>query len=62
MTVENSLEKFEGPWKDGKRHGRGTQIYSDGSKYVGNIVNDQRHGRVKSLNNYGPNNACRSLG
>ena len=52
MTVENSLEKFEGPWKDGKRHGRGTQVYSDGSKYVGSIVNDHRHGKVKSLNNF----------
>ena len=52
MTVENSLEKFEGPWKDGKRHGRGTQVYSDGSKYVGSIINDHRHGKVKSLNNF----------
>ena len=52
MTVENSRERYDGPWKDGKRHGEANQVYSDGSKYVGNFKNDQRNGKVKLLNKY----------
>ena len=27
--------KYEGEWKDGKRHGQGTFTHPDGRKYVG---------------------------
>ena len=28
--------KYEGHYKEGKKHGQGTYIWSDGSKYIGN--------------------------
>ena len=35
--------KYEGEWKDGKRHGQGTLTWSDGSSYVGEWNNGKKH-------------------
>jgi hypothetical protein len=39
------MEKYEGDWKDGKKCGRGTETWADGSVYEGTFESDQRHGR-----------------
>ena len=33
-----------GQWKDGKAHGKGTKIYANGDKYVGDWVGDKKTG------------------
>ena len=38
-------EKYQGEFKDGKRHGQGTLTYSDGEKYVGEFKDGKRHGQ-----------------
>jgi hypothetical protein len=40
-------DKYEGQFKDGKRHGRGTFTHSDfpNQKYVGDWKNDKKHGQ-----------------
>ena len=35
---------YDGEWKYGKRHGNGTEEYSDGSKHVGIFINDVPEG------------------
>jgi hypothetical protein len=43
----SSLEpdtKYSGELKDGKKHGHGTLIFSDGTKYVGEFKDDVIHG------------------
>lgn len=35
---------YEGQVRDGKRHGYGTMVYRDGSRYTGNWVEGKRHG------------------
>ena len=34
VELDNGIT-YEGEWKDGMREGIGTQIWADGSKYVG---------------------------
>ena len=36
--------KYEGYWRDGKHHGKGTYSYSNGGKYVGDFVDDEYEG------------------
>jgi hypothetical protein len=36
--------KYEGNWKNGKRHGKGTLTYPDGSKYEGEWKNNKMEG------------------
>ena len=33
-----------GQWKDGNAHGKGTRIYANGNKYIGEWVGDKRTG------------------
>lgn len=41
---------FHGQWtKDGLREGKGTQIWKDGSKYVGYWKNDQANGKGRLI-------------
>jgi hypothetical protein len=40
----NFNERYEGEFMDGKRHGKGTQFYKDGSKYEGNWSKNLWHG------------------
>ena len=43
----SSLEpdtKYSGELKDGKKHGHGTLIFSDGTKFVGEFKDDVIHG------------------
>ena len=50
----DSGEKYVGEWKDGKKHGKGTYIYTNGEKeeeleavsssYVGEFKDGKRHG------------------
>jgi len=35
---------YSGQWKNGKRNGKGTQIYQDGSTYNGEWINNMKHG------------------
>ncbi|MFH0893038.1 MAG: hypothetical protein V2A54_01280 [Bacteroidota bacterium] len=37
-------DKYEGYWKNGKREGKGTYTYANGSKYVGNTIANKRNG------------------
>lgn len=43
--VSSDNGRYEGEWKDGKKHGKGTMIVSDGNKYVGDFLNDNLHGQ-----------------
>jgi len=38
-------EKYEGQFKNGKRHGRGRLNFPDSSKYIGQFKNGKRHGQ-----------------
>lgn len=42
--IYNSGMKYEGQWKNGKRHGNGILTYPDGSKYEGEWKNNRAHG------------------
>lgn len=37
-------ERYQGEWRDNKKHGKGTVIYKNGDKYEGDWENDVRHG------------------
>ncbi|PNW80755.1 hypothetical protein CHLRE_07g328350v5 [Chlamydomonas reinhardtii] len=37
-------ERYQGSWKDNKKHGKGTVIYKNSDKYEGDWANDMRHG------------------
>lgn len=37
--------KYTGNWRDGKKHGYGSLVYSNGSKYEGEWRDGERHGR-----------------
>ena len=39
-----SVEKYEGQFKDGKRHGQGTFFYANGDKYEGQFKDDLKNG------------------
>ena len=45
--------EYEGDWKDGKRHGKGTATLSDGRKYEGGWKDDNPHGKGIQ---FGPDN------
>ena len=36
--------KYVGEWREGKKHGQGTQTYLGGNKYVGQFKDDEYHG------------------
>ena len=40
-----AAEKYEGDYKDGKRHGKGTMTFADGHIYEGDFQDDKRHGK-----------------
>ena len=42
-----NIAYYIGDWKDGKRHGQGTIVYSDGTTYVGAFKDDMFHGPGK---------------
>lgn len=44
--VWEDKSKYEGEWKDGMRHGKGTFYYTNGDKYVGDWKDDVQDGRV----------------
>ena len=37
-------KKYEGEWKEGRMHGKGTLVNPDGSIYTGEFVNDSKVG------------------
>ncbi|XP_032904004.1 MORN repeat-containing protein 1 isoform X3 [Amblyraja radiata] len=43
-TYPNSFFKYEGEWKDGKKHGHGKFLMKDGSYYEGELVNGEIEG------------------
>ena len=43
LSFENG--EYTGTCLNGKRHGEGKMIWSDGDKYVGGFLNGQKHGR-----------------
>ena len=43
--VENHWIKYEGEFRNGKRHGQGTLVLSNGEKFVGQFRDDQVSGR-----------------
>jgi len=44
VYISTSGMRYEGEWKDGKRHGQGTLTYPDGSRYTGEWKKDRMHG------------------
>ena len=38
-------DKYVGEWKDGKKHGQGTDSYTTGEKYVGGYKDGKKHGQ-----------------
>ena len=44
-TITAGEEKYVGEWKDGKKHGQGTNTFADGYKYVGEFKDGIRHGQ-----------------
>ncbi|CEL94599.1 unnamed protein product [Vitrella brassicaformis CCMP3155] len=42
--TQQLLNKYDGQWRDGARHGRGTFWYANGAKYDGVWVKDEKHG------------------
>ena len=42
--IKSDGDKSEGEWKNGERHGKGTQTYSNGDIYEGNWLNNMKHG------------------
>lgn len=45
LWVVNVIDTYIGEWRDGRREGQGTRIWSDGSKYVGGWRDDKMHGQ-----------------
>ena len=45
--------KYVGEWKDGKRHGQGTETWTDGKKYVGEYKDGKWHGKGTYTSSYG---------
>jgi hypothetical protein len=43
-TYDNG-DRYEGEWKNGERHGKGTMDYADGNKYTGTWVNGEKLGQ-----------------
>jgi hypothetical protein len=43
-TYDNG-DIYEGEWKNGRKHGKGTMNYADGKKYTGVWVNDEKTGQ-----------------
>ena len=41
----NIFKTYEGEFKDGKYHGKGTFYWNDGAKYTGDWESDTKHGR-----------------
>ena len=37
-------DRYYGNWKNGKTHGKGTKLWSEGREYVGMFKNDKLHG------------------
>lgn len=44
-------KKFEGQWKDGKKHGQGTYSWPNGSKYYVNYIEGKMQGGGQMNNN-----------
>ena len=42
----NDGNKYEGEWKDGKCHGKGTYYYTNGDWEYGDYANDNPHGYI----------------
>jgi hypothetical protein len=42
--IDRNLYKYIGEWKNGRRHGQGTQIYTGGERYEGGWRNGQSYG------------------
>jgi hypothetical protein len=56
-TWYDSKKVYEGQWKESKMNGKGTFVYSsgskEGSKETGNMINDKREGDFKYTNKNG---------
>ncbi len=42
--MDSKGTKYEGDWKEGKKHGYGTIVWPDGKKYEGLWDDDKQHG------------------
>lgn len=48
-TFQCSSYNYSGDWRQGLRHGRGVQVFSNGDTYIGQWRRDQRHGEGQLL-------------
>lgn len=44
LWIVDVIDTYLGEWRDGRRNGQGTRIWSTGGKYVGGWLNDREHG------------------
>lgn len=49
MTQYTLRNTYYGNFKNGKRHGQGTFLYANGTKYEGNWENNLKHGWVINI-------------
>merc|ERR1711988_1824547 len=47
MGFEEKGRCYEGQWKDGKRHGKGKQVFDQLTRYEGRWANGMQHGSGK---------------
>jgi hypothetical protein len=50
--------RYVGGWRDGARHGHGTQVFRDGSVYEGAWVDNRQHGRGRRTSASGESVEC----
>ena len=44
FSKDSPTKSYDGLWKEDKRSGQGTLIWSEGSQYIGQFENNQTHG------------------
>lgn len=49
FTEDSPFEYYNGMWRFGKQHGRGTLIYKKGGSYVGDFLDGKPHGNGKRV-------------